>query len=134
MISIMLGGLTHHYVGSNLNYCNKINNFGSIANPYVVVMAGNKNSKIGLITGKDSVCANIVGPISSFYIKENLDVIVGGYNVNRAEFKEREIQPFSISGFTPVLGINYKIPITKNISVNNLVSFGIITQSIGINF
>jgi len=134
MISIMLGGLTHHYIGSSFNYCNKLNDFGSIANPYTVVMAGTKNSKIGLITGKDSVCANILGPISSFYLKENLDVIVGGYNVNREEFKKRQIEPLSIGGFTPVLGVNYKLPITNNISINNLISFGIITQSIGINF
>lgn len=134
MITIMLGGLTHHYVGSNLNYCNKVSNFGSIINPYTVAMYGTKTKKAGIIVGKDSVCGNIIGPITSFSFNKSLDVIAGGYNTNKDKFNNRQIQPMSIGNITPVLGLNYKIPLSKSLSLNNVISFGIITHAIGIEF
>lgn len=132
--SILLGFLTHHYIGSNLNYCNSINSYGTIHNPYVVAMVGISDYKLGFIKGKDSACGDIFGPVSSFKLRDNLDFIAGGYNTNFEEFERLGTKPPSISGITPVLGLNYKIPLTNNINLNNIVSIGIITHAISVDF
>ena len=54
MISLMYGGITHHYMAPTLNYCKTINNVGTIHNEYVIAMAGSANAKIGILKGKDS--------------------------------------------------------------------------------
>lgn len=134
MMSILYGGITHHYIGSNLPYCNKINANGSIVNEYFIGLLGNKKNKIGIISGKDSACGNIMGPISSFTINNNLEFIAGGYNTNYKKFRKLGIEPPSFNGFTPVVGIDYRIKLTKNISIDNLFSIGIITHALRIDF
>ena len=134
MISILQGGITHHYTAPNLNYCNTINNVGSIYNQYTIVMVGSKNAKVGFLKGKDSVCANIAGPISSFRISNNVDFMLGGYNANSNAFRKRNMVPIEFGGVTPVVGFNFKIPITKSIEINNLVSIGIVTHAISVSF
>jgi hypothetical protein len=134
MISIMYGGITHHYMAPTLNYCKTINNVGTIHNEYVIAMAGSANAKIGILKGKDSACANIVGSISSFKLDDNVDFMLGGYNTNFKAFEKRGIIPPSIGGITPVVGVNFKIPITDNIKINNLVSIGIITHALSVEF
>lgn len=138
MISLIYGGITHHLIGSNLNYCNTVNNYGTIHNEYFIAMAGTKNSKLGFIKGKDSACGDIFGPIASFSIANSLDFVVGGYNTNFEEFEKRNINPVSVGSITPVIGVNYKIPILKKssyeVNLNNLVSFGIITHAISVDF
>jgi hypothetical protein len=134
MISILLGGITHHYIGSNFNYCNKINNYGTIANPYAVVLAGDENKKLGAILGKDSACGNIFGPMSSIRLSNNIDFIAGFYNTNKEKFEKIGLVSPSIYGVTPVVGANYKIPITKKVSLNNIISIGVITHAISFNF
>jgi hypothetical protein len=49
-------------------------------------------------------------------------------------FEKRGIIPPSFSGITPVVGVNFKIPITDNIKINNLVSIGIITHALSVEF
>jgi hypothetical protein len=44
------------------------------------------------------------------------------------------MKPPFINGITPVLGVNYKIPLTNNIKLNNVISIGIITHAISIDF
>jgi len=134
MISLILGGITHHFIGSNLPYCNRINDFGTIHNEYVVVMAGSSEAKVGFIKGKDSACGDILGPISSFKMSDNIDFILGGYNTNFKDFEKLGIIPFSVGSITPVMGIDYKIPITKNLEIHNIISFGIISHAIGLSF
>lgn len=138
MISLIYGGITHHYMAPKLNYCNTINNVGTIHNEYVIAMAGSDKAKIGILKGKDSACGNIVGPISSFKVGEYTDFMIGGYNTNFNTFEKRGIVPPSIAGFTPVIGFDIKIPVITTddyqIVVDNLVSFGIITHAISINF
>lgn len=138
MISLLYGGITHHYLGSNLNYCNLINKQGSIHNEYVIAMAGTKEFKMGILTGKDSACGNIIGPVSSTYLDENFEFILGGYNTNDQAFLKRNIQPPKFMGFTPVVGLDYNFSLYKSenveVEVHNLVSIGIITHAIGINF
>jgi hypothetical protein len=134
IISILLGGITHHYLGSSLAYCNSLNKFGTIYSPYTVVMLGDKEKKLGFIKGKDSACGDIFGPVASFYLSENVDFIAGSYNANFKAFEERGMVPPSVFGITPILGINYKIPITKNIEIANVVSIGIISHSISFSF
>lgn len=132
--SILLGFLTHHYIGHNLNYCNSINSYGTIHNPYAVVLVGNKKNKLGFIKGKDSACGDIFGPVGSIGLSDNVDFVAGGYNTNFKEFEKLGTKPPSINGITPVLGLNYKIPITNNIKLNNIISIGIITHAISIDF
>lgn len=134
MISLIYGGITHHYMAPKLNYCNTINNVGTIHNEYVIAMAGNDKAKIGILKGKDSACGNIIGPISSFNLSDNVDFMLGGYNTNFKTFEKRGIVPPSFGGITPVVGLNFKIPITDNIKINNLVSIGIITHAISVEF
>lgn len=134
MISLLFGGITHHFIGSNLPYCNRINSVGTIHNEYIVAMAGNSKTKIGFIKGKDSACGDIFGPVSSFKMSDNTDFVLGGYNTNFDDFKKLGIIPFSIGSVTPVVGFDYKIPITKNLEIHNIVSFGIISHSIGLSF
>jgi hypothetical protein len=134
LTTIILGGITHHYVGSSLPYCNRINNVGTIHNEYVVAMTGNSKSKIGFIKGKDSACGDIFGPISSFKMIDSVDFILGGYNTNFKDFKKLDIVPFSIGSVTPVVGFDYKIDITKNLQIHNIISFGIVSHAIGLSF
>jgi hypothetical protein len=134
MISLIYGGITHHYMAPKLNYCNTINSVGTIHNEYVIAMAGNRDFKLGLLKGKDSACGNIVGPISSFRIDDNVDFMLGGYNTNFNTFEKRGIVPPSVGGITPVVGLNFKIPITDTIKINNLVSIGIISHALSVEF
>ena len=117
-----------------LNYCNTINNVGTIHNEYIIAMAGSEEAKIGILKGKDSACGNVVGPISSFKLSAYTDFMLGGYNTNFDTFQKRGIVPPSIFGFTPIIGLNFKIPITDTIKINNLVSFGIITHALSLEF
>jgi hypothetical protein len=137
MLTLIYGGITHHYLASNLPYCNRINNVGTIHNEYVIMMIGNKN-KIGVLKGKDSACGDIVGPISSFQISENVDFMLGGYNTNFDKFRKIGIEPPSYNGITPVIGFDFKIPVYKKdnfkVSLDNLVSIGIITHAISVSF
>lgn len=138
MISLMFGAITNHFIGHDLNYCNKMNNVGTIHNEYVIAMAGSKDVQVGLIKGKDSVCADISGLISSFRLDDNFRLIIGGYNTNEKQFKQRGIEPPTINGITPVIGIDYEIYLHKSdnleLVLHNLVSLGITTHSIGVNF
>lgn len=134
MISILYGGITHHYIASNLPYCNRINNSGTIHNEYVIAMAGTKDFKLGLISGKDSACGNIFGPITSFTLSDSFEFVAGAYNTNFEKFRNLGIEPPSFNGMTPVVGIDYRVRLTKNISIDNLFSVGIITHSLRVDF
>ncbi len=122
MISLIYGGITHHYLASNLPYCNRINNVGTIHNEYVIALAGNNKAKFGFLNGKDSACGNIFGPISSFNIRKNIDIMVGGYNTNFNEFNKLGIVPVHVGNITPVIGANFKIPITNYFSMLSQIS------------
>lgn len=130
--SLLLGGLTHHYIGSSLPYCNTVNDLGTIQHAYAAGMIGNKNFQAGIIMGKDSACGNIAGPITSTRINKNFAVVLGGYNTNYNDFRKRGIEPPSIKGITPIAGLDYSIHITNNISLDTVVSIGIITHGIKI--
>lgn len=132
--TILLGGITHHYLGSNLPYCNRINSVGTITNPYVVAMSGVEKAKAGFIFGTDSACGTIVGPVSSFKLGDNIDFIAGAYNTNYRQFNELGIVPSTIAGLTPILGINYKIKLNENLSLDNIISVGIISHALSVSF
>ena len=138
MISLIYGGITHHYLASSLPYCNRINNVGTIHNEYVIAMAGSQDAKIGILKGKDSACGDIMGPISSFAVSENVDFMLGGYNANVKEFEKLGIVTPNFGGITPVVGFNLKLPLIKTKSfqmdINNLVSIGIITHALSVSF
>lgn len=140
MISLLLGGITHHFIGSSLPYCGRINNndFGTIQNSYVIGMIGDDDLKIGIISGKDSACANIVGPVVSARMAENLDFVLGAYNTNFKSFHKLGIQPPSINGQTPIVGLNYKINLYDGdnfkVNINNIVSVGIVSHALSIDF
>jgi hypothetical protein len=138
--TILYGGITHHYMASNLNYCSRINNnnFGTIHNEYVIGLVGSKDNKVGFIKGKDSACGNIFGGIATMNMSENLDFVIGGYNANSKTFEKRGIITPSISGITPVIGLDFKIPLYEEgdfkVSIDNVVSFGIITHALSVSF
>jgi len=138
LTTLLLGGITHHYIATDLNYCNQINEVGTIQNNYVGALVGSKGLQIGLIMGKDSACGDIVGPIASLNVNDSFSFIVGGYNTNHKKFYDRDITPITSGNITPVLGIDYKIPLYKKndtiIALDNIVSFGIITHAITISF
>ena len=139
LFELFLGGITHHPISPQLNYCNAINkSTGTIKHRYGAVLVGNKDFKIGGIIGQDSVCAPIKGVLSSSRITDKLHFIAGGYNTNDKQFKNRGIQPVKIGGFTPVLGLDYKVPIyeSKNFkaSFDTIFSVGIISHGISFNF
>jgi hypothetical protein len=101
-------------------------------------MAGNKNTKLGVLKGKDSACGNIFGPIGSISLSENIEFLAGGYNTNFKEFEKLNIRPPSVLGFTPILGLDFRIPIYEDddikFSVDNLFSLGIITHALRVDF
>jgi len=138
MISLIYGGITHHFVASNLPYCNTINNYGTIHNEYVIAMAGSQDVKLGIIKGKDSACGDIFGPIGSISLTENVEFLAGGYNTNFKDFEKLGIQPPSISGITPVVGLDFRIPLYEDenikFTVDNLISVGIITHALRVDF
>jgi hypothetical protein len=104
----------------------------------VIILAGDKDTKIGIINGKDSACGSIAGPVASFTISENFEFIAGGYNTNFKKFNDIGINPTSISGITPILGLDFRIPIYENnkirITIDNLISLGILTHSLRVDF
>jgi hypothetical protein len=132
--SILLGGLTHHYLLPKENYCNQVNNQGSIVNPYVISMVGSETLKTGVILGKDSACANIFGSVSSVNLYKNIDLMVGAYNANTREFNNRGLQPVEYYGITPIIGIDYRIKLYKDVTLDTLVSMGIITHALRVDF
>jgi hypothetical protein len=134
IFSILLGGLTHHYVLPEGNYCGQVNNYGSIVNPYVISMVGSEKLKTGMILGKDSSCSNIFGSVSSVNLYKNIDLMVGAYNTNTREFNNRGLQPIEYYGMTPILGIDYRIKLYKNITLDTLVSLGIVTHALRVDF
>ena len=138
LTTLLLGGITHHYLAHDLNYCNLINEIGTIQNNYVGVLMGSKDLQFGLMAGKDSACGDIVGPIASFNVNDRFSFIVGGYNTNHQKFYDRGIIPVTSGDITPLLGIDYKIPLYKNnntiIALDNIISLGIITHAITISF
>lgn len=138
LTTLLLGGITHHYFGHDLNYCNLINDVGTIQNNYVGVLVGSKDFQFGMIAGKDSACGDIVGPIASFNVNDRFSFIAGGYNTNHQKFDNRGINPVTSGDITPVLGFDYKIPLYKSdkttISLDNIISIGIITQAITFSF
>jgi len=139
MISLIYGGITHHYLAKDLPYCNTIGNgIGTIHNEYVIAMAGSRDFKLGLLAGRDSVCGSMAGPISAFRLSDNVDFMLGGYNTNFRNFHERGMEPISVGGITPVVGFDFKIPLyekqDKKLSLDTLVSFGVITHAINFSF
>jgi len=134
LTTILLGGITHHYIGSSLPYCNRLTDFGTITNPCIAAMVGSTNAKAGFIAGKDSACGNIVGPVASFYVANNLDFVVGGYNTNFKKFHNLGIEPPSFIGLTPIIGLDYKININKNVSLDTIMSVGIVSHALSISF
>ena len=132
--SILLGGLTHHYLLPRGNYCNQINGQGSIVNPYVISMVGNERLKTGIILGRDSSCSNIFGSVSSVNLYKNIDLMVGAYNANTKQFNNIGLNPVEYYGITPILGIDYRIKLYKNITLDTLVSVGIVTHALRIDF
>lgn len=133
MLTLGFGGITNHYMLPSGNYCNKINKYGTINNSYLVAMIGN-DTKVGIIKGFDSVCEPITGMISSANISDNLDFVIGGYNTNTKAFEDRGLIPPSINKITPIFGLNYKINITDNLNLNNVISYGITTHFISYEF
>ena len=139
LFELFLGGITHHTIAPQLNYCNVINkSTGTIKHRYGALLVGNEDFKIGGIIGQDSVCAPIRGLLSSTKITDNLQFMLGGYNVNTKQFLDRGIQPVKMYGITPLIGLAYKIPIYENenikTSFDTLISFGIISHGISVKF
>ena len=101
-------------------------------------MAGTDKFKAGILNGKDSACGNIFGPITSFKLKNNLEFIAGYYGTNFNKFRKINIEPPSYLGVTPIVGFDFRLPIYKNkksiISIDNLISMGIITHSLRVDF
>lgn len=139
MLSIIYGGITHHYLSKDLPYCNPIKGgIGTIHNEYVIAMAGSDNFKLGVLSGKDSACGNIFGPMSATKISDNVDFMLGGYNTNFNKFRDRGIEPPSFGGVTPVIGLDFKIPLYQSgstkLSLDTLVSVDVITHAINFSF
>lgn len=101
-------------------------------------MAGTSKARLGVLAGRDSACGRILGPISSFRVSENVDLMLGGYNTNFNSFKARGIESPSIYGITPVVGLDFKISLIKTdtfrVDLDNLVSVGIVTHAISVSF
>lgn len=138
MVSLLYGTIVHHYINNNLRFCNEINEHGSVYNQTFVALIGDENKKIGFLKGNDCACGDIFGPISSFTLANNLEFLVGGYNTNYREFENLGIESPSILGITPVLGLDFRIPIYENknfkVTIDNLVSIGTITHALRVDF
>lgn len=140
IITLSMGLLTHHIIGADLDYCNQINNIGTISNTYFTLTAGEEKGHVGVIAGQDSVCGNIFGGFGEYFLTKELGVVLGAYNTNTRRYNDRGINPLSIEGteITPILGLNYKISLHRNerygIILNNLVTPYILSSSIGIQF
>lgn len=138
LYTLILGGLTNHYIGSSLPFCNRINNVGTIINPYAIALVGNENAKFGAIVGTDSMCNKIAGPISSFKLGENFDFVLGAYNNNYRHANPKQMESLGFPRITPVLGVNYKISLYKStnfsVELNNVLSLGITTHALAVNF
>lgn len=136
--TLLFGGITHHLINYDFNYCNLINNVGTIQNNYAGVLLGSKTFQIGLLKGRDSACGNISGPIMYYNIYEEFGVIAGYYNTNTKRFYERGIPPITFNGYTPIIGIDYKYKLYENkgtlISIDNIISMGIVTHALTISF
>ena len=136
---LLFGGITHHYIGSTLNYCNVINKgTGTIKHAYSGVLVGSDDFRAGIIVGRDSACGKISGLLTSFKFTDKIHGIIGGYNTNYKEFSKRNIVPSQVFGITPVVGVDFKFPLvsTKDykVSLDTLVAIGIITHGVSVKF
>ena len=138
MISVIAGGITHHYIVTSSNYCNRFGNTSTIHNPFVIALKGDKVSRYGFILGQDSACGIIAGPVGAFELNPHVDFIAGAYNTNYDAFRKINIEPYAILGVAPIAGFNLKFPIYKSkeytINSENLISLGIITHAFSVNF
>lgn len=132
--TVLLGFMTHHYISPELDYCNAINDYGTIQNTYAVVLREGKEMGAGVIAGKDSSCGDIAGPVFTLRVSKNVRAVVGGYNTNVESFNKRKMIPPEIRGITPVVGIDYSIPLTKKVSLDTIVALGVITHAISYKF
>ena len=128
-----MGGLTTHPFNPNFNRSNVIGSFGTIYNPYNIIMVGDDKIKAGVISGFDSIEKPIFGPILSFKLHDNISAIGGFYNDNghnKVTFKLNNVD------YTPVIGgdIHFKLYNSNKFSIesHNVISI-ITTHSIGIN-
>lgn len=138
MWEFVLGGVTHHYMSSNADkYCGKLNDSGTIVHPYAIALYG-QSTKFGIITGTDSMCKGIVGGLIKQRLGGSFSLVVGGYNNNYNKFNNQQLNRFGLGGVTPVLGLNYDVTIHKHkdytIKLNNMVSYGITTHGISLEF
>jgi hypothetical protein len=138
MLSLIAGGITHHYIASSSNYCNRFGNTSTIHNPFVMALKGDYTSRYGFILGQDSACGIIAGPVAAFGLNSHVDFIAGAYNVNYDAFRKIKVEPLAIMGVTPIAGFNLKFPIYKSkeytINSENLISTGTITHALSVNF
>ena len=140
IITLSMGLLTHHIVGEDLDYCNQINDLGTISNTYFTLTAGEERGHVGAIIGQDSVCGNIFGVMGEYFITKNIGVVLGAYNTNTKQYNDRGIDPLNLDGteITPIIGLNYKTYLHKSedygIILNNLITPYILSSSIGIQF
>jgi len=138
LTTILLGGITHHYVAPKLNYCNRINKIGTIRHTYAAILVGNDKIQAGPLMGVDSACGAISGALLSVSISEFFKIMAGGYNTNFKEFNDRGINPPTFMGLTPLAGLDYRLNLYKskdlNISLDTLISYGIVSHGISVSF
>lgn len=139
-VLVLMGGITTHpFSPSHIQnrYKNRIGDYGTIFNPYTMIMMGNNSFKTGILYGTDSVGGTILGSVSHVKLHENIGFVFGGYNYNESLYKERKLKSPSINGITPILGMDVSFKLyegkTYTIESHNLLSV-ITTHSIGIKF
>lgn len=135
--TLVFGFMTHHFFAPSLDYCAKIGGLGTIINPHAAILVGHSDYKIklGLMAGKDSVCGNIRGVMGTYEINDSWEFVFGGYNTNYQLFVNRGFEPIHIGKkITPIVGFNHKFKLSENVSLNTIVSMGIIVHGIRFDF
>lgn len=135
-----MGGITTHPISPSHiqnRYKNRIGDYGTILNPYTMVMMGNNTFKTGILYGTDSAGGEILGSVNHVKLHNNIGLVFGGYNYNEKLYQKRGLKSPNINGITPILGmdVSFKLYEGKSYTIesHNLLSV-ITTHSIAIKF
>ena len=80
-----------------------------------------KTNNINLLIGNNSIGKFIYGAGYDFKLKNNLNFKIGGYIQDETEFNKLGVE-VATADFMPIIGLEYKLYLTRNISLTNIIT------------
>ena len=111
MVELLLGGLIYHIqpVPKTIERTSFQKN--------VIVKIDNTN----ILMGNNSIGKPIVGLGYDVELNKNVDFKIGGYIQDETEFNKKGVSIVT-GDFMPIVGLEFKMALSKNVSLNTFVS------------